>query len=129
MDKGTITKLNQSFEEHAYLQDSIEYWLARELMELLGYAEWRNFLNAVEKAKESCKSIGESVSDHFVDVNKTIPMPKETRHLQALESRRDKIFIEKTNNLNLKSHRDDIFIETMHLQAIESRSDVIFDLI
>jgi DNA-damage-inducible protein D len=76
MEKGIITKLNQSFEEYAYEQDGVEYWLARELQELLGYADWRNFLNAVDKAKESCKSTGEAVSDHFVDVTKTIPMPK-----------------------------------------------------
>jgi DNA-damage-inducible protein D len=76
MEKETIIRLNKSFEEYAYEQDGIEYWLARELQELLGYADWRNFLNAVEKAKESCKTTGEVVSDHFVDVNKTIPMPK-----------------------------------------------------
>jgi DNA-damage-inducible protein D len=76
MEKGIITKLSQSFEEYAYEQDGIEYWLARELQELLGYADWRNFLNAVDKAKESCKTTGEAVSDHFVDVTKTIPMPK-----------------------------------------------------
>jgi DNA-damage-inducible protein D len=76
MEKQTITKLNSSFEEYAYEQDGIEYWLARELQELLGYADWRNFLNAVDKAKESCKTSGEAVSDHFVDVTKTIPMPK-----------------------------------------------------
>ena len=45
---------------------------ARELQELLGYAEWRNFLNSVNKAKESCKTSGEGLSDHFVDVNKMI---------------------------------------------------------
>jgi len=76
MEKGTITKLNQSFEEYAYEQDGVGYWLARELQELLGYADWRNFLNAVERAKESCKTTGEAVSDHFVDVTKTIPMPR-----------------------------------------------------
>jgi DNA-damage-inducible protein D len=76
MENQTIKKLNSSFEEYAYEQDGIEYWLARELQELLGYADWRNFLNAVDKAKESCKTSGEAVSDHFVDVNKTIPMPK-----------------------------------------------------
>lgn len=76
MEKDTITKLNQSFEEYAYEQDGVEYWLARELQELLGYTEWRNFLNAVDRAKESCKTSNEAVSDHFVDVNKTIPMPK-----------------------------------------------------
>jgi len=76
MEQNTITKLNKQFEEYAYEQDGIEYWFARELQELLGYADWRNFLNAVNKAKESCETTREAVSDHFVDVNKTIPMPK-----------------------------------------------------
>ena len=72
MEKSTITKLNKSFEESAYEQDGIEYWLARELQELLGYADWRNFLNAVNKAKESCETTGEAISDHFVDVTKMV---------------------------------------------------------
>jgi DNA-damage-inducible protein D len=76
MEKDTILKLNKRFEEYAYEQDGIEYWLARELQELLGYADWRNFLNAINKAKESCETTGEAVSDHFVDVTKTIQMPK-----------------------------------------------------
>jgi DNA-damage-inducible protein D len=76
MEKTTIINLNKRFEEYAYQQDGVEYWLARELQELLGYADWRNFLNAITKAKESCKTTNEAVSDHFVDVNKTIPMPK-----------------------------------------------------
>src|SRR5690606_22099096 len=50
--------------------------LARELQELLGYSEWRNFLNAVNKAKKSCETTGEAVSDHFVDVNKMIELGK-----------------------------------------------------
>lgn len=74
MEKATIIKLNKSFEESAYEQDGLEYWLARELQELLGYTDWRNFLNAIEKAKESCKTTGEAVSDHFVDVNKMVKL-------------------------------------------------------
>jgi len=74
MEKQTITKLNSSFEESAYEHDGIEYWLARELQELLGYADWRNFLNAIEKAKESCKTSCEAVSDHFVDITKMVPI-------------------------------------------------------
>ncbi len=76
MEKDTILKLNKRFEEYAYEQDGIEYWLARELQELLGYADWRNFLNAINKAKESCETTGEGVSDHFVDVNKMIELGK-----------------------------------------------------
>jgi DNA-damage-inducible protein D len=72
VEKETIIKLNKSFEESAYEQDGVEYWLARELQILLGYSDWRNFINAVEKAKESCKTIGEAVLDHFVDVTKMV---------------------------------------------------------
>ena len=72
MEKATIIKLNKSFEESAYEQDGVEYWLARELQELLGYSDWRNFLNAVDKAKESCKTTGEDILDHFVDVTKMV---------------------------------------------------------
>ena len=72
MKKDTISKLNKRFEECAYEQDGVEYRLARELQELLGYSEWRNFINAVNKAKDSCKTAGEVISDHFVDVNKMV---------------------------------------------------------
>jgi DNA-damage-inducible protein D len=72
MEKDTIIKLNRRFEEYAYEQDGVEYWLARELQELLGYADWRNFLNAINKAKDSCKTTGEVLSDHFVDVTKMV---------------------------------------------------------
>jgi len=34
MEKEIITKLNKTFQEYAYEQDDIEYWLARELQEL-----------------------------------------------------------------------------------------------
>jgi len=76
MNKETISKLNKSFEESVHEQDGVEFWLARELQELLGYTDWRNFVNAVDKAKESCKTMKETVLDHFVDVNKMIEVGK-----------------------------------------------------
>jgi DNA-damage-inducible protein D len=72
MDKELIMQLNRTFEECAHQQNGIEFWFARELQELLGYSEWRNFLNIIAKAKDSFISIGEDVSDHFVDVNKMV---------------------------------------------------------
>lgn len=76
MEKSTIVKLNKSFEESVYEQEGVEYWLARELQVLLGYSDWRNFLNVVEKAKESCKTTEEAVLNHFVDVNKMVKTTK-----------------------------------------------------
>jgi DNA-damage-inducible protein D len=71
-----MIKLNKSFEEAAYDQNGVEYWLARDLQMLLEYDEWRNFSKVIDKAKISCKNAGQNPNDHFVDVNKTIPMPK-----------------------------------------------------
>jgi DNA-damage-inducible protein D len=76
MKKETIQKLNKAFESYAYEEDGIEYWLARELQELLGYTEWRNFLKIIDKAMTTCQSTGEKTLDHFVDVNKMIDIGK-----------------------------------------------------
>jgi len=76
MDKQIIIKLNKSFEESSYEQYGVEYWLARDLQVLLEYEEWRNFSKVIDKAKTACLNAGQNPEDHFVDVNKTIPMPK-----------------------------------------------------
>lgn len=44
METQVITHLSKTFEEATYEQDGVEYWLARELQLLLGYTDWRNFL-------------------------------------------------------------------------------------
>lgn len=72
MKKDTILRLNKSFEEFAHTHDGVEYWLARDLQKLLGYNEWRNFSNAILKAKESCENASGVISEHFVDVNKMV---------------------------------------------------------
>jgi DNA-damage-inducible protein D len=76
MDKQLITKLSKSFEDSAYQENGVEYWLARDLQVLLEYDEWRNFFKVIEKAKISCQNSGQKIADHFVYINKTIPMPK-----------------------------------------------------
>jgi len=77
MKTETVLALTTTFEGHAQQTDSgIEYWLARDLQHLLGYAEWRNFLAVISKAKTACEISGHAITDHFVDVNKTIQMPK-----------------------------------------------------
>ena len=77
MKTEIIQSLTHDFESFAKKTDNgVEFWLARDLQRLLGYTEWRNFLSIIVKAKISCETIGQKVTDHFVDANKTIPMPK-----------------------------------------------------
>ena len=56
--------------------NSIEVWYARELQEVLGYARWENFVTAVGRAIESCKTLGINVDDHFREVTKMIALAK-----------------------------------------------------
>lgn len=56
--------------------DEIEIWFARELQTILGYARWENFLVAIGRAVDSCKSLGISVDDHFREVTKMIEVGK-----------------------------------------------------
>ena len=78
MKTEIVQTLTATFEGHAQQTESgVEYWLARDLQHLLGYAEWRNFSStAISKGKTACEISGHPVADHFVDVNKTIALPK-----------------------------------------------------
>lgn len=48
-----------------------EYWSARALMPLVGYgADWRNFVNAIERARIACSNSGTDPVLNFVGANK-----------------------------------------------------------
>ncbi len=74
MKKEIIVQLNKTFEESAYTQSGVEYWMARDIQNLLDYADWRNFLLVVDKAKIACSRSGQNIADHFVDVNKMVKL-------------------------------------------------------
>ena len=78
MKTDMIHALTDTFEAHAQQTEAgVEFWLARDLQYLLGYAEWRNFFTtAISRAKAACALSDHVAADHFVDVNKTIAMPK-----------------------------------------------------
>ena len=76
MKKEVIRELFEKFEEACYIYEGIECWSGRELQEILGYTEWRNFLKVIDKAKIACEKLEEKTADHFVDVNKMIDLGK-----------------------------------------------------
>lgn len=50
----------------------MEIWYARNLQSLLGYARWENFLVAIHRAIDSCKTQNISIDDHFREVTKMV---------------------------------------------------------
>lgn len=80
MANEIITSEYKSFEEIKHTrEDKSEYWLARELQKALEYSEWRNFSKVIDRAMLACKNAGFEITDHFVEVNKTVEMPSKAK--------------------------------------------------
>ena len=72
-----VNKTEKDFESIKHIDENgIEFWYARELMMMLEYSKWENFVKVIDKAKEACKNSNINVLDHFAGVGKTIKMPK-----------------------------------------------------
>ena len=76
MDREIVVKLRSSFEEmvRKHPETGTEYWCARDLQMLLGYAKWENFAKVIEKAITSCRNAGYDPRDHFLEVRKMVDL-------------------------------------------------------
>ncbi len=73
MDTCQIQTLTDTFEGHAQQTETgVEYWLARDLQQLLGYSKWENFQTVIAKARTACEVSGQTVENHFPDVRKMV---------------------------------------------------------
>ena len=52
-----------------------EYWLARELQNVLEYKRWDKFCNVINNAQKACENSNYKVFEHFSQVGKTSKMP------------------------------------------------------
>jgi DNA-damage-inducible protein D len=60
---------HQTFEGIRQLdQSGVEFWLARELANVLEYSQYRHFLPVIARAKEACINSDNSVADHIEDI-------------------------------------------------------------
>ena len=65
----------KTFEDLKHINEyGQEYWLARELQEVLEYRQWRRFEDAIERAKKACQNSGFAVANHFADVGKMVQL-------------------------------------------------------
>ena len=55
-------------------ENGIEYWTARELMQVLGYSTWKNFEEVIKKAQQACLQSAQDVKSHFADIGKMVKM-------------------------------------------------------
>ena len=77
-----VAKNNKSFGDIKHIDENgVEFWYARELQVVLDYKEWRKFENVISKAKQACENSNISAFEHFVDVDKTIKMPKSAKKI------------------------------------------------
>lgn len=74
MNKQKINQLKNNFDKYLHILDesNIEFCYARELLGLLGYERWENFIKVIEKAKNTCKNSTIEVGNHFRDVTKMV---------------------------------------------------------
>jgi DNA-damage-inducible protein D len=74
MDKAIVVRLHSSFEDMIQKDPTsgIDFWCARDLQMLLGYARWENFEKVVDKAITACKNSGFDPRHHFRDITKMV---------------------------------------------------------
>ena len=61
-----------------------DFWMARELMSLLGYDTWRRFEESIERAQESCRNAGYKAEEEFLPAPAKIPLPPYIRHFYKI---------------------------------------------
>jgi DNA-damage-inducible protein D len=72
MKKEIIEQLFVDFEDIKQEQGGVEYWSARSLQGLLGYAKWENFEKIIQRSAVAAKNSGYAINDHFLEVRNMI---------------------------------------------------------
>lgn len=75
MDKTEIERRRITLDDRSRTTgDGVEYWSAREIMDVFGYSEWRRFEDAIKRAMVSAETSETPVQDHFVSAVKMVSL-------------------------------------------------------
>lgn len=79
-----IESIDESlFESIKHINEyGMEYWTARELMPVLEYKQWRQFSDAIDRAKKACETSGNRVFDYFADARKIVKTGVATKEIE-----------------------------------------------
>lgn len=74
MNNELNTIINKLEETKKLTKNDGEYWMGRDIQEVLGYATWGKFENVISKAMMACESVGYDKNDHFLQTGKMVPI-------------------------------------------------------
>src|SRR5579863_507158 len=74
MENDYATYVKGLEEKKLFTDKGIEYWMGRDLADLLTYTDWRNFSSVIEKAITASKESGVEPANHFVGTTEMVPI-------------------------------------------------------
>lgn len=75
MKTEAIQQYLEKFNQYVHIAGESEFCFARDLQGLLGYTDWRNFLNVIDKAKMACSNSGVDTERNFAPTTRLVEMP------------------------------------------------------
>ena len=82
MKENKLEVNNSSFEKIKHIDEyGNEYWLARELQQILGYRQWRSINDLIERAKTACRESKNNIDDHFAVQCKMVDIGSDAKRM------------------------------------------------
>ena len=76
---AVLSSPHKQFESIKKIDDSgVEYWIARELMNILGYSHWQKAEEVIKRAKQACVASGQNIENHFNQTGKMVRIGSNT---------------------------------------------------
>ena len=64
----------------------VKFWSSRDFAQVLGYTDYRNFEQVIQKARTACFNSAHRIEDHFVEITEMIEIGKAGQCDQSTQS-------------------------------------------